>query len=155
MPHSQCTEIFRLAQNWVDDCFTNHPECKWSIKNTDPPLPKRLIEVSPLRRRNKWPIFGVFANKNRTIFAPTKTSDQGFVRIVQMEPESFGKWVALSHRWDVRQVFSLTKSNLQLLRSGISLLTASHFPGCYNDYEATGGQIPPDRFFMHSSGLSR
>jgi hypothetical protein len=125
MPHSQRTEIFRLAQNWIDDCFTNHPECKWFIKNTDLPLPKRLIEAFPLRRRNKWSIFGVFANKNRTIFSPTKTSDQDFVRIVQTESESFRKWVALSHRWAVGQVFSLMKSNLQLLRSGISL---SSFP---------------------------
>jgi hypothetical protein len=52
-------------------------------------------------------------------------SDQEYVRVVQTEPESFGKWVALSHRWGVGQVFSLTTSNLQLLQTGVSVSSLS------------------------------
>jgi hypothetical protein len=74
------------------------------MESTDPPLPKRVIEVSP--------------------------SEQNSVRIVLTGPEQFGKWITLSHRWGVGQVFNLTTSNLQLLQTGISF---SSLPPTFQD----------------------
>jgi len=127
MPHSRCTEIFKLARNWIDDCFISHLSADGLSKT------KNLLYL------NGWLM----------CLYRIKTLSKSFKRAREFRKmgcfkSPVGCWASIQPH---------DKESSATSDSSFCLLTATHFPGCYNNYEATWSQIPLDRFFMHPSGL--
>ncbi|KAN0095112.1 hypothetical protein V8E51_015823 [Hyaloscypha variabilis] len=90
---------FLLAQTWIEDCYNNHPECRWSEDDnhfieSDPLLPTRIIDI------------GEF--------------DQEVPRLILSNGRR-GKWAALSHRWpqDAKKILRLVAKNIKGMQRAI------------------------------------
>lgn len=94
-----------LAKGWIESCFHNHPECRWSTKNEEPLLPTRVIDV--------------------------QGPDRDLVLLISSEGKR-GKWLALSHRWPrtMGQIVCLRQNNIESFENGI--LIAS-LPSTFRD----------------------
>jgi hypothetical protein len=90
---------FQLAQTWIEECYNDHPECRWSEDDnqfimSDPLLPTRVIDIGE--------------------------SDQEVPRLI-LSNGSRGKWAALSHRWpqDARNILRLVADNIEDMQRAI------------------------------------
>jgi hypothetical protein len=94
---------FQLAQSWIEDCYNNHPECRWSeedndLVESDPLLPTRVIDIGE--------------------------SDKETPRLI-LSSGKRGKWAALSHRWprDENKILRLLAKNINDMQRAISRKT--------------------------------
>lgn len=107
-PEAGCTRVLQLGKTWIDECYKNHSECRWSndlSDDIDPILPSRVIDIGESELESPRL---VLSNGRR------------------------GKWAALSHRWPtVKTTFSKTlKANMLDMQGGFSLLS---LPATFQD----------------------
>ena len=103
MEHAAWHETMSLAKEWLNECFNEHPECRWPPSDEDPYLPTRVIEVlGPLQ-------------PNVRLIHPGKGR---------------GKWAALSHKWGLQSLTRLERGNINLFSKGIQ---TSSLPATFRD----------------------
>jgi len=103
MPNARSVETLKLAKQWVDSCSGDHQECRLFEGDQEPLLPTRLIDISDY--------------------------EHGTARLISSDGRR-GKWVAISHRWGNKPVFTLCQSNIKTLKRGIAITT---LPATFKD----------------------
>ncbi|KAM0428837.1 hypothetical protein ACHAPT_006637 [Fusarium lateritium] len=90
-----CPEIFSLAKSWVDDCLTNHPQCRSILENAWHPT--RLLDSGPLDASGK-PAIKLVETKATAVTGP---------------------YMTLSHSWGKGHSVKLNKGTYQRFLNGV------------------------------------
>ncbi|CAG8972807.1 hypothetical protein HYALB_00007732 [Hymenoscyphus albidus] len=107
----------KLAQEWVEDCVHNHPECNWVQHHPTHGSSVHYSSVSNMVKGKAKLLAGVPIEP----LLPARvidigTSDHQQPRLL-ISTGKRAKWAALSHRWpeDGQQIFTLVSENIKEL----------------------------------------